>query len=788
MGASTIESSITRDDGNRLPASLARHSPGIRNHVLLVSVGLIGLISATFVLAFGLVSAYNDQQVSFERTAEELLGRFEKAFDEYAVAGLWIHEACQKGNKSREDFRTLYEYLLSTGLEFQAVSFAMNVSHDERSMIENSTRDFLSSSEYTVDYRGITGFELDPDTGILSVVPRSELPYYQAIHYVEPLENKKNQAALDFDLRTSPLRWTAVTQALDTQKPAVTDRLKLIQETQDGTEAYAFSVILMHPGLPDVGDGNVAVIALRIPELLARAHTGFVHDENLQLYVFDSTNTSESPAFLGGALLHSNAEKACGTSRCIEYRETFQQEVELSYVNERTDRYSVTEHLKIASREWTFVVVAENEAYRPKLVFVVFGSCAILLLTVCLIVWIRTSSRRQAKMNRFRDQAEAEKGALLVQNAKNQATRERELNDWVAHEVRNPLSAAISACYFVRSQVQKEEPLCDKVVWNEIREDVGIIGGSLQFINDLLRDMLDINRASSNQLKIEKGHVDILKDVLEPVSAMLYRRGGDFEVLVECPGYLVVNSDCLRLKQIVMNLVRNASKFVTRGFIRLRACVVDGSVRILVEDSGPGIPEEKKGSLFAKYQDSLDVLNQGSGIGLSLSRKLVDLLGGEIWLSSDYHSGLDDCPGASFVIDLKTGLIPETSMTTSAETRVDNILESDELQEMSQQDATDEEMGLTSAHALLPRNLSVLLVDDTYVLRKLYDRCLKKVAPEWSIVQAANGETALHILETHTFDVIFVDQYMASGELCLSVFSTDLESQSSNPPSYCNTL
>ena len=135
--------SATSKDARGPPWEQRSSAGGFRNHVLLISVALIGLISATFVLAFGLTSAYHDQRVSFERTAEELLSRFEKAFDEYSVAGLWIHEACQKGDKSREDFRTLYEYLVSTGLEFQAVSFAMNVSHDERPLIESSTRDFL---------------------------------------------------------------------------------------------------------------------------------------------------------------------------------------------------------------------------------------------------------------------------------------------------------------------------------------------------------------------------------------------------------------------------------------------------------------------------------------------------------------------------------------------------------------------------------------------------------------------------------------------------------------------
>lgn len=64
--------------------------------------------------------------------------------------------------------------------------------------------------------------------------------------------------------------------------------------------------------------------------------------------------------------------------------------------------------------------------------------------------------------------------------------------------------------------------------------------------------MLDMHRANSNQLKIETTKVDVLRDILEPVAAMIYRRGATFEVLVDCPEHLLIESDPLRLKQVVL--------------------------------------------------------------------------------------------------------------------------------------------------------------------------------------------------------------------------------------------
>jgi CheY-like chemotaxis protein len=68
------------------------------------------------------------------------------------------------------------------------------------------------------------------------------------------------------------------------------------------------------------------------------------------------------------------------------------------------------------------------------------------------------------------------------------------------------------------------------------------------------------------------------------------------------------------------------------------------------------------------------------------------------------------------------------------------------------------------ATAPLPRALSVLFVDDDPILRKLFSRKLRTVAPEWTVREAANGETALVLVEQHSFDLIFMDQYMASVE------------------------
>jgi signal transduction histidine kinase len=174
------------------------------------------------------------------------------------------------------------------------------------------------------------------------------------------------------------------------------------------------------------------------------------------------------------------------------------------------------------------------------------------------------------------------------------------------------VAAAMSACSFVKTAIDEDEPLRTEEQKRETRDDIKIIDNALKFVNDLLRNMLDMHRAANKQLRVNMTPADIKLDVLESVHSMLPQRDPKFSVEVECPDGLVVLTDRLRLKQICLNLSRNSVKFISEGFIRLRAEAIDDEVCIFIEDSGPGIPKEKREMLFSKFQESLDSLSQGT--------------------------------------------------------------------------------------------------------------------------------------------------------------------------------
>lgn len=327
----------------------------------------------------------------------------------------------------------------------------------------------------------------------------------------------------------------------------------------------------------------------------------------------------------------------------------------------------------------------EHGYNRYQLLYVILVGLVVFVAFFCLAIWVLATDRKNRSYAALKAQAAAERNALVLENANKAAQTERELNDFLAHEVRNPLAAAMAATTFLRAQLERrsqstkdirvhfeDSAEIEELVGDDIskggrddsaktlsppklvqaREDVQVVDNSLRFINDLLRTMLDMHRATSGNLQVKLAPVDLLRDVLEPVAGMLHRGGeGNIgrgkgnekvQITVDCPEDIVVTTDVLRLKQVILNLGRNSVKFINEGFIRLRAEVVEvecsndpirfrdefvrenshldiecgdamyKTVRIYVEDSGSGIPIEKRERLFAKYQESLDLLSQGT--------------------------------------------------------------------------------------------------------------------------------------------------------------------------------
>jgi signal transduction histidine kinase/CheY-like chemotaxis protein len=207
----------------------------------------------------------------------------------------------------------------------------------------------------------------------------------------------------------------------------------------------------------------------------------------------------------------------------------------------------------------------------------------------------------------------------------------------MSHELRTPLNAVLGF-----SEVLLERMFGDL---NERQEEyLRDIHGSGKHLLELLNEILDLSKVEAGRMELEYSTFP-LRRVLDSTAAMLRERaaGHGIELRVEVdPDVGEVYADELRLKQVVLNLVTNAVKFTgDGGSVALRATRSGAEVRITVTDTGRGIPREDRERIFESFQQGGrgPSHEEGTGLGLTLSRRIVELLGGRMWLESEVGVG-----------------------------------------------------------------------------------------------------------------------------------------------------
>jgi signal transduction histidine kinase/ActR/RegA family two-component response regulator len=230
----------------------------------------------------------------------------------------------------------------------------------------------------------------------------------------------------------------------------------------------------------------------------------------------------------------------------------------------------------------------------------------------------------------------------------------------MSHELRTPLNAVLGF-----SEVLLERMFGEI---NERQEDyLRDIHGSGQHLLELLNEILDLSKVEAGRMELEYSTFD-LRTLLEHAASMLRERAAarGVEVRVEVgPGVGFVYADELRLKQVVLNLLTNAVKFTdTSGSVVVRAVRSDLELHITVTDTGIGVPESDRERIFESFQQGGRGASreEGTGLGLTLSRRIVELLGGRMWLESEVGVGST----FGFSIPVEAGREPKQGPSTPA--------------------------------------------------------------------------------------------------------------------------
>jgi len=202
----------------------------------------------------------------------------------------------------------------------------------------------------------------------------------------------------------------------------------------------------------------------------------------------------------------------------------------------------------------------------------------------------------------------------------------------LSHEVRAPLQALLG-------HLDLLEQGAFGALNERQAEAVGRSVRSAERILAVIRDVLQVARidAGYEEARLEPVRLDgLLAAEAETVSALA--RAAGLALSVECPSGFVVRTDPAKVARIVGNLLSNAIKYTPSGGVVLRAGAAEGGAFVEVEDTGPGIPREKQEAVFQPFV-RLDRTRDGTGLGLSLSRRLAELLGARLSLRSRPGSG-----------------------------------------------------------------------------------------------------------------------------------------------------
>jgi len=217
----------------------------------------------------------------------------------------------------------------------------------------------------------------------------------------------------------------------------------------------------------------------------------------------------------------------------------------------------------------------------------------------------------------------------------------------MSHELRTPLNSIIGFTGIILMGMVGE-------VTKEQSRQLTIVKKNANHLLELINDLLDISKIEAGrvELSLEEFKLnDVISEVIETVSPAVNEKG--LELLTNVPEGIMLYSDERRIKQVIMNLVSNAVKFTEQGSVKITARVLEEEkLELSVIDTGIGMEKEGLSKLFAPFQqieESLTKQYEGTGLGLYLSRKLADLLNGEIRVKSEYGRGSE----FTFVLALK---------------------------------------------------------------------------------------------------------------------------------------
>ncbi len=340
---------------------------------------------------------------------------------------------------------------------------------------------------------------------------------------------------------------------------------------------------------------------------------------------------------------------------------------------------------------------------------------------------------QQATLNKLRN--------LQIKNQIEVAKKEKEVAERTAelkqqfmanmsHEIRTPMNAIVGITRLLLEKDPREEQL----------KYLNVIRQSADNLLVIINDILDLSKIEAGKIVIEK--IDFsLRDMIQSIQEIMQLKAEQkhldlrIEVNSDIPDRLI--GDPTRLNQILINLIGNAVKFTDKGYIGLQCLpqkLSDDRVMLQfkVQDTGIGISKEYVGKIFESFtQAGTDTARRfgGTGLGLTISKQLVELMNGTIEVESE------EGKGTLFTVTIPLQIAEEQTAYIRPSQITEDIFNSLE-------------------------HLSILLVEDNEFNRLVAEDTLKELLPDIRIAVAENGAIAVEKIRKHDYDLVLMDIQM----------------------------